>query len=633
MLRRPFSHVRMSTAAPAATAPAGTATSPPPAATAAEPERSRRPKLIVGALLLLILAAGLWIRLRHNQYGLPYVYNYDEAQHFTNRAVRMFAGRFDPRYYQNPSGYTYLMYAGLRFWFAVLGMHLQFPPLSQQFKVDPTPIFTFARTVTAILAMFGVAATFWVGRRFWGARVGLVAAALLAFAFLSVNYSRIAVTDVGTFLPIAVAIWAILRVYEEGRLLHYLVAGAAIGIAVGFKYTCGLALVPLVIAAAARFWRDKGTPLLRRRDLWLLVAAGAALVLAFAITTPYFFVHPRTALYQLKQQAQAAGASEKLGQGQQGGFYYYLASFTWGFGWAAIVAAVAGAVLEFRRNRMRTVLLLAFPVVLFVYMGVQTRYFGRWLLMIYPILALLAGIGIVRVAELVRGRSVRWGWALSGGLAALITALVLIQPIAADVRTSNVLGRTDTQTLAKHWLVNHYPDSLRIVIEPAVPDTYYRPVDHPNPKRNRFVRGFVNDLRRQKAFDSPLGADTTYASTLTPDLIDAYRGAGFCLVMTNSLIRGRAENAKLPEALAYYQRLQRESTLIYHLSPFKPGRKPVPLHYDFSYDYYPTAYYRPGGIIDIYRLNNCKQQNGRVPQRPYGDAGLEKGVGTSLPTS
>jgi hypothetical protein len=617
----------------------------PPPAVEPEPPRWRLrlrlgrryswPQLVVAALFAAIAGVGLWIRVRHNQYGLPYVYNYDEATHFTNRAVGMFGGNFDPRYYQNPSAYTYLMYAGLRLWFGVLGMHLQYPPLSQQFQTDPTPIWTFARTVTAIIAMLGVGGTFWVARRFWGARVGLAAAALISFAFLSVTYSRIAVTDVGTFLPIAVAIWAILRVGDEGRALHYVVAGAAIGFAIGFKYTCGLALVPLLIVAGVRFWRDRGTPLLRRRDLWLLVAACAALVVAFAITTPFFFIHPRTALYQLKQQAEAAGDTEKLGQAQQGGFYYYLSSFTWGFGWAAIVAALAGAVLEFRRNALRAILLVSFPVVLFLYMGAQTRYFGRWLLMIYPILAILAGIGIVRVAELVRGRagSPRRGWMISGAAAAVLTALVLIQPMAADVRTSNVLGHVDTQTRAKHWLAKHFPDRLRIVIEPAVPDLYYKKVDKPNAKRRRFVKGFVDDLRRQRSFDAPLGADTTYASTLTPDLIDAYRGAGFCLVMTNSLIRGRAENAALPAALGYYRRLERESTDLLHLTPFKKGARPVPLHYDWSYDYYPTAYKRPGGIVDVYQLHNCTQQYGRVPERPYGVTGLQKGVGTSLPPS
>jgi hypothetical protein len=275
-------------------------------------------------------------------------------------------------------------------------------------------------------------------------------------------------------------------------------------------------------------------------------------------------------------------------------------------------------------------MLISFPIVLFLYMGAQTRYFGRWLLMMYPVLAILAGVAVVRIAGLVKGR---YGWALSGALAALLTAAILIQPVAADVRTSNVLGREDTRQTARDYLVSHYPQGLRIVIEPAVPDNYYRVLGH-NPQRKRqFVRGFVRDIRRQQQIDAPLGADTTYAATLTADNIDAYRSQGFCLVMTNSLIRGRAENAAVPQALAYYKRLEREGTLVFTDSPFKAGRKPVPLHYDFSYDYYPTAYERPGGIVDVYHLKNCTEQYGRVPAQPYGTDGLEKGIGTSfLPT-
>ncbi len=101
--------------------------------------------------------------------------------------------------------------------------------------------------------------------------------------------------------------------------------------------------------------------------------------------------------------------------------------------------------------------------------------------------------------------------------------------------------------------------------------------------------------------------------------------------MTNSLTRGRAENAKVPQALAYYQRLERESKLLFHVSPFKPGRAPVPLHFDFSYDYYPTAYYRPGGIVDIYQLNNCVQGFGRVQAAPVRLQGAAEGRRLGVP--
>ncbi|TML82278.1 MAG: glycosyltransferase family 39 protein [Actinobacteria bacterium] len=583
----------------------------------------RRPRaLLVAAALLGMGAAGFYLRLRHNGYGLPYVYNYDEATHFTNHSVHMLGSDLDPGYYQNPSGFTYLGYFALRGVYGLLGAHLHYGTIGRQFKGNDTPIFEVTRGLAAVLAMAGMATVFWVGRRVWGTAVGLVAAALLTFAFLPVTYSRIAVTDVAAFLPVALSLYGAVLVYERGRWRDYLLAGAGAGLAVGFKYTAGLVILPTLVAGGLRLWREPG-PLVRRPALRALVLAGAGLVVAFAITTPYFFAHPVRALYQIKNQASAAGGTAKLGQSQEGGFVYYLKSFTWGFGWAAIAAAIAGAVLELRRDRRRALMLLSFPVVLYIYMGAQSRYFGRWMLPMYPLLALLAAVAIVWLA---RGVPARQLVQVLVGAAAL--AAVLVQPLAADVRTATVLGRTDTRQILRDYLAAHYPRGLRVVIEPAVPDSYYDVGGDFN-RRKQLISGFVLDIRRQAGADAPEGTNSTYATTLQSGLIDRYRQSGFCLVATMSVIRGRAENAQLPEALAYYRRLERDATQILHVTPFKRGRKPVPLHYDFSYDYYPTAYYRPGPDVRLYRLKGCRQQYGRAPIFPAGTRGLDKGEGTS----
>ena len=587
--------------------------------------RARSPwagRLIVAGALLVITVAGLYLRFRHNGYGLPYVYNYDEATHFTNRAVTMLGSDLDPGYYQNPSGFTYLAYLAFRVVYGVLGVHLDHGTVLRQFGTDDTPIFELTRGLAAVLAMAGVGMVFWVGRRLWGTAVGLVAAALLAFAFLPVTYSRIAVTDVGAFLPVALSLYGAVRVHERGWRRDYLIAGAAAGLAVGFKYTAGLVIVPALVAGGLRLWREPGS-FLRRPALRRLALAGVALVAVFAVTTPYFFLHPISALYQIKNQASAAGGTAKLGQSQEGGFVYYLKSFTWGFGWAAIAAAIAGAAIELRRDRLRGLLLAAFPIVLFVYMGAQSRYFGRWMLPMYPVLALLAGVAIVWVARRVRARPLVQGLAVLALLAA-----VLVQPLAADLRTSDVLGRRDTRQVMRDHLVAAYPAGLRVVIEPAVSNNFYDVGGDFN-RRKQFIRGFIRDIRRQSGADAPEGTNSTYANTLAPALVDQYRRTGFCLVATMSVIRGRAENAALPNALAYYRRLRRESTQILHARPYKPGRGPVPLHYDFSYDYYPTAFYRPGPEVRLYRLHDCRQQFGKVPILPVGTRGLDKGEGTS----
>jgi hypothetical protein len=90
-------------------------------------------------------------------------------------------------------------------------------------------------------------------------------------------------------------------------------------------------------------------------------------------------------------------------------------------------------------------------------------------------------------------------------------------------------------------------------------------------------------------------------------------------VMTVNIVSDRAVGH--PVARAYYRRLERESTLVREFSPFDKGAKPVPFNFDLSYNYYPTAFARPGPEIWIYRLNNCKQGFGTVP------------VGTGTPAS
>jgi hypothetical protein len=602
--------------------------------------------LVLGAIVVV----GLLLRLRHNDYGLPYVYNFDEETHFTNRAVEMFdRGNLDPGYYQNPSNFTYLVHFLLRLRYADLPLighiqHLPLPAIGLQFTLDPLPIWVNARSVAAVLGMLGVIAVFFVGKRLFGTWEGLVAAAVLSFAFLPVTYSRIAVTDAGTLVPVALAIYGAIMVHERGDRRWYVLAGVATGLAIGFKYTSGLVLLPLLLAAAMRL-RDGDRTAVENTILGV-----AAMSAVFAVTNPYFFIHLREASSGLLHQAESAGATKKFGQEQSSGFGYYLDTMRWGLGWAPAFAALAGAVLLFRLNRTRALLLVAFPVALFIYMSLQSRFFGRWMLPMYPVLALLCGLALVRLVRVIRLPTLA-----QGALLALATAAVLAQSVAADVRTTRLLGRQDTRQEARDFLTARFGPHLRIVIEPAVPQLYYsltrNDVPHhlrPSPcsgmtklsahpatsdclptTQFQFIARYAKDIRKAVSTIGSTGM-TAYAKTLRPVSIDKYRQKGFCLVMTMSVVRGRAENAHDPQALAYYRRIERESRLILHASPYKQGVKPPKFHFDLSYNYYPTAFRRPGPDVRIYQLNRCTQRYGPVAKRASGGGGLDKGVGTTF---
>jgi hypothetical protein len=582
-------------------------------------------------LLGLILVAGFALRIWNNDYGLPYVWSIDEGSHFANHAVEMFWQDLDPGYYENPSAYTYLLYVLLRVMYGPLGwlFDLPFGNVTEQFSKDPTQIWVAARTLAAALCMVGVAATYWAARRLWGTREGLVAAAVLTFAFLPVAYSRVAVTDVGSLAGMALALYASVRAYEEGRLGHYALAGAGAGLACGFKYTAGLALVPLALAALARLRRD------RLRAIGGLLLGTAVAGLVFLVLNPYLPGSFDAWWNDLHDQADVASGQPKPGQ-EDGGAGYYLDSLTWGLGWAAALAALAGAALELRRDLFRGVLLVAVPLALFAYLSLQARYFGRWLLPAYPALAMLAAVGIVRAAEALPDR--RGRLPLRAVALPALVALVLAQPLAADVRTARVLGRTDTRMQARDWLEDHYPPELRVAIEPAVPGRYYR--SNPAgrlpgwltrcPSRDGWTApGFayagpggrrVCARFKPGQFARPDGGvrASAYHMVLSPSVIDDYRRYGYCLVMTLNVVRGRALETGDPDVAAYYRRLERDGRLVREFSPYDPGARPVPFSFDLSYNYYPTAYRRPGPTVRIYKLDDCRQAYGapliRIPR-------------------
>jgi hypothetical protein len=96
-----------------------------------------------------------------------------------------------------------------------------------------------------------------------------------------------------------------------------------------------------------------------------------------------------------------------------------------------------------------------------------------------------------------------------------------------------------------------------------------------------------------------------YVRTLSPALIGYYERRGFCWVVTASTESGRAyaDPSAVPQAIAYYRALRREATVAYRASPYAAGRAPVSFNFDWSFDYYPRAYRRPGPAMTVYRLH------------------------------
>jgi hypothetical protein len=181
-----------------------------------------------------------------------------------------------------------------------------------------------------------------------------------------------------------------------------------------------------------------------------------------------------------------------------------------------------------------------------------------------------------------------------------------------------VLAKADTRMVARDWMVQHIPSGSKIVVEPIAPDQWAMDVGHPifesqggTGSGNRWnkwrtSRSCFFNGRTITSGSCPVVKIEDYERTTRAKLVKAYADGGFCFVVTGSTQFGRAyaDPKKVPDAIRYYDELKRQGEVVYRTSP--SGRN-VPFSFDYSFNYYPLTYARPGPEIVIYRFHgeNC----------------------------
>jgi hypothetical protein len=576
-----------------------TAIAPPPAQ--ADAGGQRRWPWYLG--LAGVLAVALGLRAWGVKQGMPYAYNADENAHFVPNAIGLFGHGWNPHYFVNPPAYTYLLHVVFDLWFGGRA------GVSKALTTNPTEVFVVARLTAAVVGTIAAWLLYIAGAKLFGRAVGLLAAALLAVSFLAVFYSHLALNDVPTLAPIALSLWGTAGVLRDGRVRYYLLAGAGLGLACATKYTGGVVLVPLLGAAGIAL----AAPEQRYAAARGLVLAGVVAIAAFLIANPYALLDLASFRDGLHHQADASDdALGKLGLTQTSGHLYYLWSFTWGLGWAPLLAAVIGMGLLAVDDRRALIVLGPAPILYVLFMGAQARFFGRWLLPVFPIACLLAAYAVVRLAQ-IAGRRVP---VLAPALAALGAVLLLGQGLVYSLHSAMTLSRTDTRNATREWLVAHVPANTKIVVEPVVPDAWATDIAHPNPgtangaRWSKFPTSRSNIANDGSLISGPgrIVNVEDYERTLYPELIDRYIQRGYCWVVVGSTQRGRAEAQPrvVPRAIDYYRALEQRSTLAFEASPYGKGKGPVKFNFDWTFDFYPMAYARPGPVMQVYRLRGGK---------------------------
>lgn len=269
------------------------------------------------------------------------------------------------------------------------------------------------RIISTFFDLGALLVLFNLGKRLYGRKVGLLAAAFAALSVLNIQQSHFYTVDTFANLFILGTIYFLLRATSSGRWLTYAAAGLLFGMGLASKLSAVTLLAPILTALVLDFLRRRRSrpwmiafeqSLVRLLTLFILAA------LAFRILQPVAFSGPTIMNWEfnpawvadiLKQQRILTGTSSEPWVQQWTGrsfFFPYTNLLLWGIGLPLGLAGFAGLGLAawelIRQKKIQHLLPLVFTGATLLYHSFTFIRFMRYFLPVYPFLALYAAYGI-----------------------------------------------------------------------------------------------------------------------------------------------------------------------------------------------------------------------------------------------
>jgi len=526
---------------------------------------------------LFVVAAGL--RLWGINFGLPALYRPDEDV-TVGRAMGIFHGILDPHFADWPHLYFYVAAAWLAP-FRLIGL-----------VQDPASGYLGVRVLDALLGSLTVLIVFEFGRRAYGWLAGFFGASALAVAFLHVRDSHFATLDVPLTLACVAALYIAYRTIEARGVRPLLLNGIALGVAASLKYNGALVFAGIAAAQTLRARAERTAwPLILPR-LALIAAVG---IVTLAITSPFLVLDPGMTQHGIGYIFQHLGKATAPAIG-----WVQLSLALWfGIDPVLVLLAIAGVAFAAWRRQPADVVILTFLAIYVVLIGAGGSVFFRYADPMIPFLLLLGGRAlawlVTRTAQ-ISGPGVE-----RPRVMALAVALVLIvvAPLAHDIRYDLLIQQTDTRTLAFDWLAQHVPAGSRAAVPymagPAHDQAMIDSGEHSHGATDLYVASFL---------DSRLETQYTIHELTHDDLqltsLDSFRSEGISYVVVGYETPGTGCGVDSPLERA----LQAQGP---PLASFAPTAGCPDSVFDPIDTYYvPLAGYggwvRPGPFIRIYRL-------------------------------
>lgn len=529
------------------------------AMTTSHSRESDNPKVtrwIPGCIIIVAWGVYLW----GIQMTLPFTPEVDEPTYVT-RAVNIAAtGNLNPGWFGHPgSTVIYPLAVLFRIWYTAMHRGMLFHPdpnLQVAFSSSPSEFYLLGRFLTVAFALTSLPLVYQIGRWAFGEREGLIGSWFSILCPIAVMHAKIVRTDSAAVFFGMLSLWLCLKLYDQPTTKNQIMAGMAIGLGIATRYFM-VTLVSVLLAVDVLVLRRHGSQPQKPKGSWVGICVGfVAIIAAFSLSTPYFFLDFGTASENIRVEARSTHLGAD-GLSPAGNFWWYLAeAIPNSITWPQMALAAIGVILVVWRRHIRQILLLGFVIVFLVGISLSSLHWQRWLIQILPLLALLAADALNATTKFLSGRfgfepPVQRGLILS--ILLLVSACPAYQLALLDIRGAN----PNTRVLAREWLIQNLPPGSRIAQE-----WYTAPLAGTD-----FIVFEQNSVATNRTLE------------------DYYRDGYRYIVVSNSMYgRYLAEPDRYPSEVAFYQELFAKGHLLQQFEPSNIRGGPIIRIYELTTD-------------------------------------------------
>lgn len=439
------------------------------------PNKTFRSLFSSGKIIIFILAVGFVVRVTGLNFGLPFLYHVDEAR-FADISLNYFTGDFNPHFFHVPSLHTYLV-AGLwgiyYFIGKLFGNFSDISSFMEFFRTDPTSFILIARSLSVLLSLGTILLLFILGKKMYNTRVGLTAALFLIFSHVHNKISHYSVPDVPMVFFLVLTFYFIWKIYREGKPSSYLLAGLSAGLATSMKYGGQLLYIPLILSHF--FYGLKNKKSLKSLIFsWPLLISGVVFLAAFLAGSPFALLDFQKFWNDFRWQSQHLFTEGHYGSSTSypAWLFYLFFGFRENIGPISQLLIPLGLILFLLRPSKKEIILLSYPLLLFVLVGTWKAKAVRYILPLTPFLILFSAWTLDAVSQkiekflVIHSKKIS---ILSKAIFPVLLIFCLVHPLYKTIRFDYSLTQKDTRTLAKEWIENNIPINSKIALEMYCP--------------------------------------------------------------------------------------------------------------------------------------------------------------------